>query len=148
MTPPVNTDTFNRAALTAEMDTDEGHENFPYTDTKGYLSIARGRNLTGKGVSDAEIEFMFSNDVVDCCSIMDAHIPWWRTLPPSKQRVMINLCFMGWESFSQFYHFLAAMQAENWTTAAAEIENSKWYGQVRDRGPRVVARLLATEVVS
>lgn len=136
-------DTFGLPALTAELDLDEGTETFPYTDTRGYLSIGRGRNLTGKGLSPDEIDYLFANDVAGCCAIMDHNIPWWRTLPPAKQRVMINLCFMGWGSFSQFHRFLAAMQGQDWQVAADELENSLWFRQVHDRGPRVVARLLA-----
>jgi lysozyme len=145
MTPPVNTDTFDRAALTAELAQDEGRRQFAYSDSLGYLSIGIGRNISGKGLSPAEIDLLFNNDVDECCTTMDVHIPWWRKLSPARQRCMIDLCFMGWSSFSQFVKFFAAMQAEHWSLAAAEIENSKWYGQVKDRGPRVVARLLAPD---
>jgi lysozyme len=106
------------------------------------LTIGRGRNLTGKGLSEGEIDYLFSNDVAESCAIMDKAIPWWRTLPPTKQRVMIGLCFMGWGSFSQFKRFLAAMHGDDWQEAAHELEDSLWYGQVHERGPRVVARLL------
>jgi hypothetical protein len=58
---------------------------------------------------------------------------------------MINLCFMGWGSFSQFVRFFAAMQSANWQAAANEIRTSRWYQQVGDRGPRVIARLLAPD---
>jgi lysozyme len=141
-------DTFGLPALTGEMTTDEGREAFPYTDTKGYLSIAIGRNLTGRGLLPDEIDLLFANDVAECCSIMDKQIPWWRTLPPTKQRVMINLCFMGWGSLSQFKRFLAAMQGQDWQEAADELVDSLWYRQVGTRGPRVVARLLGTEPVA
>lgn len=136
------TDTFGLAALTEELTTDEGREPFPYTDTKGYLSIGIGRNLTGRGLDAGEVDFLFANDVEQCCATMDKEIPWWRGLPASKQRCMINLCFMGWGSFSGFVHFLSAMQGGDWEGAAAELRDSKWYIQERSRGPRVVNRLL------
>lgn len=141
-------DTFGLPVLTAEMTTDEGREAFPYTDSKGYLSIAIGRNLTGRGLQPDEIDYLFANDVAQCCFIMDKQIPWWRTLPQAKQRVLINLCFMGWGSLSQFHHFLAAMQALNWKDAGDELVDSLWYSQVGARGPRVVGRLLATAPVA
>jgi lysozyme len=141
-------DTFSLPALTSELTQDEGRKTFPYTDTKGYLSIGIGRNLTGRGLTSDEVDYLFGNDVADCCATMDQHIPWWRTLPPTKQRVMINLCFMGWASLSQFQRFLAAMQGQDWQDAAHEIEDSLWFQQVRDRGPRVVARLLGQEPIA
>lgn len=138
-------DTFDLAALTAELTTDEGRRQFPYTDTKGYLSVGIGRNLTGRGLSPDEIDYLFANDVADCCATMDLKIAWWRTLPAAKQRVMIDLCFMGWGSLSQFRKFLTAMQAHDWQEAAEELKDSLWYRQVADRGPRVIGRLLATD---
>lgn len=136
-------DTYDKAALAAELTLDEGSRAFPYIDSRGYCSIGIGRNLSAKGLSPDEIAFLFGHDIADCCAAMDHAIAWWRTLPPARQRVMINLCFnLGWGSFSQFHRFFAAMQRHDWPTAAAELRNSLWYGQVAARGPRVVGRLL------
>lgn len=136
------TDTFDIAKLTAELTLDEGVRQYPYTDTRGFLSIGRGRNLTGKGLAPDEVEYLFDNDIRDCCTCLDKHVPWWRDLPPHAQRTMLNLSFMGWNHLATFTHFLAAMQAHNWIEAAAELQDSRWYRQVGERGPRVVARLL------
>jgi len=136
-------DTFDRFVLKAELTIDEKREPIPYFDTLHHLTGGIGRNL-GKGFSDAEIDFMFSNDVTAACLDLDTHAAWWRKLPQPQQRVMVNLCFnMGWPRFSGFVKFLAAMEAFDWPRAAAELKDSLWYSQVRDRGPRVVARLLA-----
>ena len=148
-------DTFDMAALTAELTTDEGKRNQVYFDTLGLATIGIGRELTRKGLSDSEVDYLFTNDVDACASIMDQELPWWRNLPQGAQRCMINLCFMGWGSFSQFHHFLTHM--ENLATtfsqseldnAVAELKNSKWWNQVGLRGPRVEARLRASFVVS
>lgn len=141
-------DTFGLSDLTTELTLDEGRRALPYPDTKGNISIGIGRNLAGRGISEPEIDVLFANDLAECCATMDQNIPWWRTLPPAKQRVMINLCFMGWGSFSQFHLLFAAMQRQDWPEAARQIENSQWYGQVRDRGPRVVGRLLGQETAA
>lgn len=136
-------DTFGLAALTDELTEDEGREPIPYIDTRGHLTGGVGRNL-GKGFCDTEIDLMFANDVASCLTDLDAHVAWWRTLPQVKQRVMVNLMFnMGWPVLSQFEKFLTAMRLANWPEAAAQLRNSKWWRQVGDRGPRVVARLLA-----
>jgi lysozyme len=75
---------------------------------------------------------------------LNAAIPWWGSLPDQAQRVMANLCFnMGWKTLATFRQFLAAMQAHDWQRAAQELKNSKWWGQVGERGPRIVQRLLA-----
>lgn len=142
-------DTFGMPLLTDELTVDEGCPRYPYTDTRGCLSIGIGRNLTGNGLSVAEVNFLFANDVAACCADLDAHAPWWRSLTAIRQRVMINLCFnMGWSRLSLFTHFLAAMQARDWASAAYELRDSKWFEQVGTRGPRVIARLLGTEAVA
>jgi lysozyme len=136
------TDTYDGAALQTELTVDEGRKQFPYTDSRGFLSIAIGRNLTGVGLRPDEIDFLFRNDVADRCATLDARAPWWRGLPPVQQRVMLNLAFnMGWSKFSEFERFLGAMQTHAWTAAAAELKNSLWYTQVGTRGPRMIARL-------
>lgn len=141
-------DTLDLAALTAELTMDEGRRAFPYTDTKGYLSAGIGRNLTGKGFSPDEIDYLFANDVAECAATMDVQIPWWRKLPAAKQRVLVNLCFMGWAKLATFTRFLAAMRIGDYRAAAHELEDSDWFRQVGERGPRVVARLLATGAVA
>jgi GH24 family phage-related lysozyme (muramidase) len=141
------TDTFDAAALRAALTLDEGRKAFPYSDSRGFLSIGIGRNLTGVGLSGAEIDYLFGNDVAEACAVLDAKIPWWRALPPAQQRVMINLCFnMGWTTFSGFGRFLAAMQAQSWARAAGELADSLWYRQVGTRGPRMIARLTSITI--
>lgn len=136
------TDTFDPVALRAELTLDEGRKYYPYTDSRGCLSIGIGRNLTGVGISAAEIDFLFANDTAESCAMLDQKVQWWRSLPPAQQRVMINLCFnLGWPKFAQFQKFLAAMQAGSWAGAASELADSLWYGQVGLRGPRMIARL-------
>lgn len=140
------TDTYGMPLLTEELTFDEGWKRFPYTDTRGCLSVGIGRNLTGNGLSGAEVDFLFANDIAACVRDLDAHASWWRTLTAIRQRVMINLCFnMGWSRLALFTHFLAAMQARDWASAAYELRDSKWFDQVGSRGPRVIARLLGTD---
>jgi lysozyme len=142
------TDTFGLPVLTAELTADEGRRSIPYFDSRHILSAGVGRNL-GKGFSVDEIDLLFSNDVAGACRDLDLNTLWWRALPEAKQRVMIGLCFnMGWPVFSQFHKFLAAMNTKNWSAAAAELQDSLWFHQVGDRGPRVVARLLAPDAAS
>lgn len=137
-------DTFGFDELKAELIVDEGQRLQAYVDTVGLVTIGIGRELSRKGISEAECDLLFSNDVEACAAVMDEHISWWRTLPQGAQRVMINLCFMGWGSFSQFHHFLEAMRTHDWDRAVAELQDSRWWEQVKSRGPRVVERLRAS----
>lgn len=149
------TDTYDLVALTAELTEDEGRRLQAYTDTVGLTTIGIGRELSRKGISDAECDLLFRNDVAACEKVLDFNLPWWRRLPQGAQRVMINLAFMGIGSFLTFRHFLAHMQtlADGFSQteldgAIAELMNSRWWQQVGTRGPRVVARLRAAWVES
>jgi lysozyme len=141
-------DTFGLAELTVEITTDEGKRSLPYLDTATppNISIAIGRNLTAVGVSNDEIALMLRNDITRAAAALDGRWPWWRTLPAGAQRVMVNLCFnMGANAFAGFVHFLTNMQTRNWQGAIAELQNSDWYLEVEERGPRMCARLAALE---
>jgi len=136
-------DTFGWDALQAELTVDEGRNLRLYVDSRGYASIGIGRNLTSNGITAAECEAMFQHDVDEAVADLDHFIPWWRTLPPARQRVMVNLTFnMGWPTLSTFRRFLARMEQQDWAGAAAELRASQWWHQVGERGPRMVARLV------
>ena len=137
-------DTFDFPALKAELTEDEGSRQFPYVDSTGHASIGIGRNLSDVGLSPAEISKLWHDDVAAVLAALDTHIAWWRDLTPGRQRVMINLCFnMGWTTLAEFTVFLAAMQAGDGPAAVTALQDSLWWTQVGDRGPRIAARLLA-----
>lgn len=138
------TDMFDGAQLEADLILDEGRSSMPYMDTAKppRITIGIGRNLTDNGLSDAEVDFLFRNDIQTAKDELDGHLPWWRDLPDFAQRVMINLTFnMGIDKLTGFPHFLAAMKKQDWDTARAELRSSLWYFQVGERGPRMLQRL-------
>ena len=131
-------DTFNLAAMHDELVRDEGRRHLPYHDTAARLSIGIGRNLTDKGITDAEIDFMFEHDLSDAADDLDRNIAWWRSLDAVRQRVMLNMTYnMGWPSFSMFARFFSAMRQSRWDDAAIEMISSRWATQVGDRAKRL-----------
>jgi GH24 family phage-related lysozyme (muramidase) len=135
------------ASLLAFMRSVEGYRTRAYQDTKGITSIGIGRNIGTRDMTDAEVLYLYGNDVDGVCLQMDSAIGWWRKLNPDGQRAMISLCFMGWNTFRQFVHFLAAMEqiAGGITdpetlnnviaVAHAELQASAWWNEVGQRGP-------------
>lgn len=134
---------------------DEGVKYFIYDDAtglpiragtvvRGNPTVGVGRNLVGKGLSDAEVQILLSNDVNACAAELDNRIPWWRKLSARRQAQMINLDFnMGWGSLSGFKNFLAEMEAEEWEAAVAALKASHWWVQVGKRGPEIAGYILA-----
>lgn len=131
----------DRDRLAGDLEADEGRRLMPYLDTTGHLTIGVGHNLRN-GISSRACDLILQDDIDATVADLDANAAWWRRLPEPKARVLANLCFnMGWPVLATFRRFLAAMEAGEWATAADELRDSTWWGQVGERGPRTVARL-------
>ena len=128
-------------ALTDELRRDEGFVAHAYEDSEGYLTIGYGRLIDealGGGLSEAEARLLLENDILDALNDLDRSVPWWRDLPDPAGRALANMAFnLGWPRLAGFVKMLAALEAGNLETAAAEALNSKWARQVGDRSRRI-----------
>ncbi|KVC60490.1 lysozyme [Burkholderia ubonensis] len=132
---------YDAAILKAELTRDEDRRKRIYTDTVGKVSGGIGRNLTDKGFRDNEIDLMYENDVAETEAWLDRSLPWWRSLDPVRQRVMMNMAFNMQAKLLGFRNFLAAAQCRDWNTAAAEMLDSLWARQVGARATRLAAMM-------
>ncbi|VVE85053.1 lysozyme family protein [Pandoraea sputorum] len=132
---------YDASLLKAELTRDEGRRPRIYVDTVGKVSGGVGRNLTDKGFRDDEIDLMYRNDVAETESWLDRNLPWWRSLDPVRQRVMMNMAFNMQGKLLGFRNFLAAAQRGDWEKAAAEMLDSLWARQVGDRAKRLASMM-------
>lgn len=143
----------NKDKLMEELIKDEGYKYEIYLDHLGYPTFGVGHLVletdeehgqpVGTPVSEERIKECLSHDIDVVCSELDMKDPWWRNLSDNKQRVMANMCFnLGHPRLSKFKKFLGAMQISDWETAAVEMMDSKWAGQVGDRAVRLRDRVL------
>lgn len=131
-------DSFDLNAMRAELTRDEGRRRFPYYDTGQRITAGVGRNLSDVGLRDDEIDLMLNNDIFGATADLDHNLPWWRTLDPVRQRVMVNMDMnLGWPKFSQFARFFSAVNQHRWDDAALELIASRWAVQVGDRARRL-----------
>lgn len=129
----------NNERLKKQLETDELRSKRIYTDTVGKISGGIGRNLTDRGFSDDEIDLMYANDVRMAEKDARTLVPGFDQLNDVRQEVLTNLSFnLGYSRLSLFRKFLAAVKASNFEEAADELKDSKWYGQVKGRGVRLV----------
>ena len=119
---------------------DEGSRSKPYFDTVGKCTIGVGRNLTDKGISSDELDFMLSNDILEVTKELDAHVGWWSSLDEVRQRALANMCFnLGITRLLQFRNLLAAVQNGTWTNAMSEeTRKTPWAHQVGMRAERII----------
>lgn len=121
---------------------DEGLKLKPYIDTVGKLTIGIGRNLTDKGISEDEANYLLANDVKEVEDGLKAALPWFSGLDDARQGVLINMGFnLGLAGLLQFHNALHWMEASDWGSAAQEILSSRWATQVGARAQRLAEQL-------
>ncbi len=130
--------------LRAELRRDEGLPGGrpalrPYRDTVGKLTIGYGRNLDDVGITALEADALLEHDIAVAIGALSVRLPWFGTLDPVRQRVLINMSFMGVEKLLGFHRMLAAMQQGDYETAARELLQSKYATQVGARAERLAA---------
>lgn len=131
--------------LALELIRDEGEVLHAYPDSEGYLTLGVGRLIDqrrGGGISTAESRYLLGNDIVRVQADLDHSLPWWRTLAEARQRALCNMEFnLGIAKLLGFRQMLAALQAGDYATAAAEALDSQWAEQVGDRARRIEAMI-------
>lgn len=149
--------TWDRAKLEAELTLDEGKRLKGYRDSVGKWSIGIGRNLDdvgtapltrtnadvlANGINEVECDQLFDYDIRRTEKDLDRQLPWWRTLDPVRQRVMLNMCFnMGignaQHGLCSFVNTLGMIQRGEYSRAADAMLNSKWAREVGVRAQRL-----------
>jgi lysozyme len=143
----------DRNELIKELIFDEGYKTETYEDHLGFLTLGVGhlvletdpefKQPVGTPVSEERIRDCLNKDIDTVCNELDRNLHWWRGLNDNKQRVMVNMCFnLGYPRLSKFKNFLAAMQENDFETAAVEMMDSKWANQVGKRAERLKQRVL------
>jgi lysozyme len=68
---------------------------------------------------------------------------WWRDLPHPAQLVLASMVFnLGWPRFSRFKKMIAALEDRDYDQAAAEMEDSLWFQQIKSRGDELKQLML------
>jgi lysozyme len=135
-----------RSRLRAQLMTDEGLRLKPYVDTVGKMTIGVGRNLTDVGLSQVEALYLLENDIDRAIRDLVAVFPWFVSLDPVRQTVLINMAFnMGLGSptrgLRSFVRTLAAIERGDYEAAAAGMRASKWARQVKYRAERLATMM-------
>ena len=135
----------------AQLAIDEGKRSFVYDDKTslpilhgeggGIPTIGIGRNLRDTGLSDDEIELLFTNDINRACQKIAASAPWATEIDPVWQDVLLNIQFntgnvLAWPMT------LAAMRAGDAVAAAQDVLNSKAAAEAPERYKRLAAAVI------
>lgn len=133
-----------------ELRRDEGVEYVEYQDSRGFPTTGVGHNLKVSPIdagwdfplTDEQVNLLLMQDLKNAIADLDKHLPWWRSLDEVRQRVVLNMCFnMGVGTLCTFHVTLIRMKSGDYLGAAAEMENSDWYAEVKDRAVRLCAAM-------
>lgn len=115
----------------------EGFRSKPYFDTKGFITIGYGRNLQAVGISKETAQIMLEEDISNCKKNLFKHYPWYLERKDSVQLVMIDMCYgLGFWGLANFEKMLAALFAEKYVLAAAELLDSPYGEDLPNRAKR------------
>jgi GH24 family phage-related lysozyme (muramidase) len=124
-----------------QLERDEKRSSKLYYDTMNIPTIGIGRNLN-RGLSEDEIDYLFTNDFNSHLKEMLEAFPWAEFLDEARKGALLNMCFnMGIPVMEKFTSTLGALKEGRWLDAANHARNSLWYSQVGHRGPRIVKQI-------
>lgn len=124
----------------------EGVKNTLYKCTSDKWTIGVGRNLEDVGLSDEEIDYLLENDIERTEELLDEYMDWWRDLDSVRQEAMVNFVFnVGIGTAQKFKKAMAALQEQDYDTAADEMMDSNWSKQVGQRAVEVTEMIRTGE---
>ena len=127
----------------------EGAETHVYLCSENRHTIGVGRNVDprgGLGISEDEIDYLLSNDVLRCIKELTRALPWFNRLDDVRRDALIDLCFnLGLTRLLRFKKALAAMEASEWLTAKIELLDSRWAKQVGNRSAEIAEMIRTGE---
>lgn len=129
-------------------------QHISYNDTEGILTGGRGHVLTKEEKKLYPIDTPIPNDVVagwfktdmneadvNLTEILEAKAVH---VPDEVFDILLNMSFnLGKKGLTGFKKMWKAIEVNDWQTASAEMEDSKWFKQVKSRGVRLVDRMAA-----
>lgn len=119
----------------------EGYRRFPYTDSRGFLTVGWGHNLSANSLApqvlaaiDAALETQYQIDKNAAEVELKSSVPFVTSLDSARYQVLVDMAYnLGVPKLLQFHLFLQALQTGQWLEAKAQMLNSAWATEV---GPR------------
>jgi len=125
--------------LAVQLTKHEGLRLKPYHCPAGKLTIGIGRNLEDKGITEKEALMLLENDIQECIKDLKTIFQAFELLPEPARRVLVDMRFnLGPNRFRHFKKMIRAVNEQNFTQAATEMKDSRWYTQVGQRARTLV----------
>ena len=137
----------------------EGNKPKVYKDTKGKRTIGIGFNLeepanrkflkeqgininelfAGRELTDRETKTLYNYSLTQAFKDAKKYDPNFAKRPEAVKMTLVDMAFnLGLTKLNKFEKMKAGLMKNDYNVAADETIDSKWYKQVKDRGPRMV----------
>ena len=137
----------------------EGIKPSVYKDSKGNRTIGVGFNLedaanknilkkegidikellNGRELSDREIKTLYNHSLTQAFSDAQKFDKNFAKRPEAVKRAIVDMSFnLGLTKLNKFKKMRKGLDAGDYSKAADEMVDSKWYRDVKSRGPRTV----------
>ncbi len=138
--------------LREELASDEGCKYEVYLDHLGLPTFGIGHLITkddpeygkdvGSVVEQSRVQSAFNLDITVTLEDCQRLYKDFNDLPEGVQLIIANMMFnLGYPRLSKFKGMKANVDARDWSGAANEMVDSKWYTQVPNRARRLVDRM-------
>jgi len=133
---------------------DKEGEHISYLDTVKVLTGGRGHVLTkeekklypkGAVIPEELVDSWFKADMEEADVALTELLEEKAVhVPDEVFDILLNMSFnLGKSKLKKFKKMWAAVEIEDWATAAVEMEDSKWFKQVKNRAVLLVGRMAA-----
>jgi len=138
--------------LREELASDEGCKYEVYLDHLGLPTFGIGHLITkddpeygkdvGSVIEQSRVQSAFNLDITVTLEDCQRLYKDFNDLPEEVQLIIANMMFnLGYPRLSKFKGMKANVDARDWSGAADEMVDSKWYTQVTNRARRLVDRM-------
>lgn len=112
----------------------EGFRSKVYKCTEGFDTIGYGFAIKDLEMSEDIAEQILMEKLLILLKRVKTRFPWIEESPYEVQGVLIEMAYqMGVSGVSKFKKTLAHMKKEEWSSAADEMLDSRWYRQTPNR---------------
>jgi lysozyme len=138
----IDIDRLTSALIRHEGKVFSGNRHRMYTDSVGKITIGFGRNLSDRGLSETEAQFLLLNDIQEVIDQLRHDYQWFDELNDVRQEVIINMAFnMGISGFGKFKKTIRLIDLGTFDAAAREMLASKWARQVGSRADELSGQM-------
>ena len=132
-------------AFVERLKTEEGFRAKPYRDTRGFLTIGYGTNLA-EGITKPEAETLLRSRLETAQAGLRADWPPYDAQPENVKEALWDAAYvLGPHGVQEFKRMLAALEAGDYSRAAAEMLNSAFAKEDPSRAKRIAERISASQ---